>query len=45
MESLIAAVTVSRSIELEDLLAAHRSMMTNEPGEELYAGRIRDMQN
>lgn len=45
MESLIAAVTASRNIELEDLLAAHRLLMANEPGEERYAGRIRDMQN
>ncbi len=45
MESLIAAVNVSRSIELPDLLAAHRTLMANEPGEERYAGQIRDVQN
>jgi Fic family protein len=45
MENLIAAVTTSRSIELPDLLAAHRALMANEPGEEPYAGRIRDVQN
>lgn len=45
MESLVAAVTASRNIELKNLLAAHRSLMANEPGEERYAGRIRDVQN
>jgi len=45
MENLIADVTASRNIDLQDLLAAHRSLMANEPGEERYAGRIRDVQN
>jgi Fic family protein len=45
LESLIAAVTASRNIELQDLLTAHRSLMANEPGEERNAGRIRDVQN
>lgn len=45
MENLVATVTASRNIEFEDLLAAHRLLMANEPGEERYAGRIRDVQN
>ena len=45
MESLIAAVTSSRNIGLQDLLAAHRSLIANEPGEERYAGRVRHVQN
>ena len=45
MENLIAGVTASRNIDLQDLLAAHGSLMANEPGEERYAGRIRDVQN
>ncbi|MDP1876422.1 MAG: Fic family protein [Actinomycetota bacterium] len=45
MDGLIAAATTSRRIELEDLLAAHRRLMANDPGEEPYAGRVRDVQN
>lgn len=45
MESLIDVVTTSRSIELQDLLAAHRALMANEAGEGPNAGRVRDVQN
>ncbi|MFF2484866.1 Fic family protein [Microbacterium sp. NPDC058062] len=33
------------SILLEDLLAAHRVLMSDDPAESPYAGRLRDMQN
>ncbi len=33
------------SILREDLLAVHRDLMATDPGEERYAGRLRDMQN
>ena len=45
MEGLIAAVTTSRGVALQDLLAAHRALMADEPGEESSAGRVRDVQN
>lgn len=45
MDGFITAVTTSRSIELENLLGAHRLLMADEPGEESYAGRVRDVQN
>lgn len=32
-------------ILLDDLLAAHRDLMTDDPAESHYAGRLRDMQN
>ncbi|MDD2858520.1 MAG: Fic family protein [Candidatus Nanopelagicales bacterium] len=45
MEGLMAGVTQSRTIGLTDLLDAHRVLMAHEPGEQHYAGRIRDVQN
>jgi len=42
----LVAVTGDRGrFELDDVLAAHRALMTDDPHESAYAGRLRDMQN
>lgn len=45
MERLMASVTESRHIALNDLLDAHRSLMADDPMERGHAGRVRDVQN
>lgn len=45
LHELITTVGEAGRFELEFLLSAHRALMTDEPNEADYAGRIRDMQN
>ncbi len=45
MERLMASVTESRQVALDDLLDAHRSLMADEPMERGHAGRVRAVQN
>jgi Fic family protein len=42
---LLAKVTATRRIDVDDLTAAHRELMRNDPTDGDYAGRVRDMQN
>ena len=42
---LISTVTGHQEITLENLLAAHRVLMADDPHEWQYAGRLRDVQN
>ena len=45
MERLMASVTESRQVTLNDLLDAHRSLMADDPMERGHAGRVRAVQN
>jgi Fic family protein len=45
MERLIASVSTSRRVALNDLLDAHRSLMADDPRERGLAGRVRAVQN
>ena len=45
MERLMASASESRQVALSDLLAAHRSLMADEPMERAHAGRVRAVQN
>ncbi|MCK3770933.1 Fic family protein [Microbacterium aerolatum] len=45
LHSLVTVVGEQGRFELEDLLAAHRALMRDDPHEASYAGRPRDMQN
>lgn len=45
LDALITSVDGCGSITLENILAAHRILMADEPYEARYAGRLRDMQN
>lgn len=45
MERLIASVSETRHLGLDDLLDAHRSLMADEPTERGHAGRVRDTQS
>ena len=45
MERLMASVTESRQVALNDLLDAHRSLMADEPMERGHSGRVRAVQN
>lgn len=42
---LLRKVTEARAIDLDDLTAAHRELMRDDPNEVDYAGRMRDVQN
>lgn len=45
LHSLVTVVGDRGSFELQDLLAAHRALMQDDPQEASYAGRLRDMHN
>ncbi|MFT4188494.1 MAG: Fic family protein [Aeromicrobium sp.] len=45
LDSLIASVDGNGLITLDNILAAHRTLMADDPHEARYAGRLRDMQN
>jgi Fic family protein len=45
MERLMASAAESRQVALNDLLAAHRSLMADEPMERAHAGRVRAVQS
>lgn len=45
LHELITAVGAHGEFRLKDLLDAHRALMTDDPHETNYAGRLRDMQN
>ncbi|WP_245958604.1 Fic family protein [Microbacterium bovistercoris] len=45
LHDLVTGVSDRRRIELDDLLAAHRALMKDDPVGADYAGRLRDMQN
>ncbi len=42
---MVQGAGASGSIQVDDLLTAHRDLMASDPTESSYAGRIRDMQN
>lgn len=45
LHDLVASVGERGTFILEDLIAAHRALMKDDPTEGRYAGRFRDMQN
>jgi Fic family protein len=45
LHQLVTSAGEQKSIELDDLLQAHESLMRDDPNEAEYAGRLRDMQN
>lgn len=45
LHRLVTAVGDRGSFLLDDVLAAHRALMEDDPAEARYAGRLRDMQN
>ncbi|XBH21164.1 Fic family protein [Jonesiaceae bacterium BS-20] len=45
LDSLILSVNDHGDVLLENVLAAHRILMADDPHESRYAGRLRDMQN
>ncbi|WP_415136546.1 Fic family protein [Microbacterium sp.] len=45
LHALVAAVAECGRFQLDDLLAAHRALMADDPAEARFAGRLRDLQN
>lgn len=45
LDSLIRSVEHNGRLRLDEVLAAHRVLMSEDPREKDYAGRLRDMQN
>jgi len=45
LDDLIGSVTGGRPVTLEGILRAHQRLMADDPVEQAYAGRVRDMQN
>ncbi|MEH0110529.1 Fic family protein [Tersicoccus sp. MR15.9] len=45
LDDLIHSVTGGGDIHLDAILRAHRTLMADDPNEQPYAGRVRDMQN
>jgi len=45
LESLMAATDRTRRVQLTAVLAAHKALMRDEPGERTHAGRLRLVQN
>jgi Fic family protein len=45
LDALIGSVDGEWDVTLDSLLRAHRALMRDDQGEQMYAGRLRDMQN
>ena len=45
LHDLVTGIADRRRFTLDDLLAAHRALMKDDPAEASFAGRFRDMQN
>ncbi|MGX1695363.1 Fic family protein [Microbacterium keratanolyticum] len=45
LHGLVTVVGERERFEIDDLLAAHRALLQDDPTEAAYAGRVRDMQN